>query len=212
MSVFPLGFKLTERTLLSAGQSSSHLKLIYVGNLGALYAIEVLLKAVSLLQAEGAPVTLDVAGDGPLRSLVETYAKQTKGIIFHGYLASTELDELIRRSHVGVVPMRQDSGVAVPNKVIDYAMNNLCILNGLKGKTEDLLMEYDAGVFYQVDDCTSLVCAIRELIGGREVVRQKGMNARRMAETCFNGEMIYQKMACWIEGIGIAEMSECANT
>jgi len=201
LRVFPLGMNLTSVSPRPL-RSVEPLRLVYIGNLGALYAMDVLLEGVLRLAEKGLAITLDVAGDGPGRPQVEAYTRRTPAIRFHGYLSEGALDRLLRASDVGVVPMRQNSGVAVPNKVVDYAMYGLCILNGLTGKTQELLDAYEAGGFYQVDSIDSLMSAIESLNDNREEVTKKGNHARRMAEECFDGQRIYGEMAQWIESIG----------
>jgi glycosyltransferase involved in cell wall biosynthesis len=200
LRVFPLAMNLPaacERNVRGEGP----LRLVYIGNLGSLYAIDVLLEAVLRLAEQGLQITLDIAGDGPGRGLVEAYARKTAAIVFHGYLAEIALDGLLRACDVGVVPMRQDSGVAVPNKVVDYAMYGLCILNGLAGKTQELLKTHDAGVFYHVDSVASLMAAIELLKRDPDEVAKRGRHARQMAEARFDGQRVYGEMAAWVEGV-----------
>jgi glycosyltransferase involved in cell wall biosynthesis len=200
LRVFALGMPLPDASSRTARGGT--LRLVYIGNLGSLYAIDVLLEAVSRLVQKGVALSLDVAGDGPCRSQVEAYASKNPAIVFHGYLSETALERLLRASDVGVVPMRQNSGVAVPNKVVDYAMHGLCILNGLAGKTQELLEAHDTGIFYHVDSVASLMAAIESLNNNREEVAKKGLHARQMAETRFDGQRVYGEMAAWVEGLG----------
>lgn len=201
LRVFPLGMRLPDA--LRSTRPGGTLRLVYVGNLGSLYAIDVLLEAVLKLVEKGLSITLNVAGDGPRRKQVEVYSKRTPAIVFQGYLSEAALNHVLRSSDVGVVPMRQDSGVAVPNKVVDYAMYGLCILNGLSGKTQELLVTHDAGVSYQVDSVDSLMAAIELLANTPDEVAKKGVHARSMAETCFDGQRIYGEMAEWIPSPGL---------
>jgi glycosyltransferase involved in cell wall biosynthesis len=199
LRIFPLGMPLPDAS--PRASRGGPLRLVYIGNLGSLYAIDVLLEAVSRLVEKGVALSLDVAGDGPCRSQVEAYASKNPAIVFHGYLSESALVRLLRASDVGVVPMRQNSGVAVPNKVVDYAMYGLCILNGLAGKTQELVETHDAGVFYHVDAVDSLMAAIESLNNNREEVAKKGLHARSMGELNFDSQRIYGEMAQWMERV-----------
>jgi glycosyltransferase involved in cell wall biosynthesis len=208
LRVFALGMPLPDASPRTSRGGA--LRLVYIGNLGSLYAIDVLLEAVSRLVEKGVAVSLDVAGDGPCRSQVEAYARKNPAIVFHGYLSESALDSLLRASDVGVVPMRQNSGVAVPNKVVDYAMYGLCILNGLAGKTQELVEAHDAGVFYHVDAVDSLMTGIESLNNNRAEVAKKGHHARSMGELHFDSQRIYGEMAQWIERVadkGVASVN-----
>ena len=68
-----------------------------------------------------------------------------KRVTFHGYLDERALHELMARCDIGVVPMRDDSFVGVPNKMCEYAAAGLRIVSSLGGESAELLRRYGCG-------------------------------------------------------------------
>lgn len=197
--VFRLGCPLPVVADRSAG-SEAVLRLCYVGNLGASYDIRTMVEGVCELVAEGWPVTLDVAGDGPRREWVEAVAaRDVSPLKFHGYVDDTRLQSCLRACQVGVVPMFSASWVAVPNKVADYAGAGLAMINGLTGETGELLLRYGAGIGYEAGNLESFKQAVRRYVEDRELLVKHQDGARRMAEELFDAGKIYPEMARWLK-------------
>ena len=197
LKVFPLGMKLPSNPGYETTPDT--LRLCYVGNLGSGYCLEAVLSGMEQLIKSKKGVQLTVAGDGPKRGLVERYAAQYPQISYKGFMDYDGLDMILRNSDVGVVPMRAESGVSIPNKVVDYAGYGLAILSGLKGASEKALSEYDAGVMYQVEDALSFVNAVNGMLDNPPWVMQMRRNARTLAEEKFDADKIYPAFAHWVE-------------
>ncbi len=210
--VFPLGGLLPD---LSAWEGESphepqktdgeydtkvnRLRLIYVGNLGSSYDLETMLKGVVDLVDDGVAVTLDVAGDGPCRRVVELVVSQSGGAVkFHGYLSGDELSLLINKCDVGVIPMKDELLVAIPNKLVDYASHGLAVINGLTSETKELLNEFDCGVLYETGSVDSFKQAVMKYHGDRDLLKLHQVNSRCMAEQNFDSAKISVEMARYL--------------
>lgn len=149
-----------ERRLQGEGASDAAaarmgLHLVYVGNLGASYDLKTVVAGVRQLRKElGDGVSLDVAGFG---GAVEA----EEGIRFHGMLGREALGRLLSACDIGVIPMRADSFVGIPNKLGEYAAAGLRIVSSLTGETEDLLARYGCGATYRWGDVASFVSSVR---------------------------------------------------
>jgi colanic acid/amylovoran biosynthesis glycosyltransferase len=86
-------------------------RLVFVGRLAEKKGVAVLLDAVGLLP-EHPPWSLDVVGDGPLRSELEARARPLGDrVIFHGQQASAALSRMLAQAEVAVFPsVRARSG------------------------------------------------------------------------------------------------------
>ena len=197
MKVFPLGMKLPMD--LEDKTKAHELRLCYVGNLGSGYCFEAVLTGMEQLIKSRKVVQLTVAGDGPKRGLIEKYAALYPQIRYKGFVDHAGLDTILRTSDIGIVPMTADSGVSIPNKIVDYAGYGMAVLNGLKGSSEKTLAEYDAGIMYQVEDHLSFVDAVSRMLDNPFWVAQMGRNARKLAEEHFDADTIYPAFARWIE-------------
>ena len=101
-------------------------RLVYSGNLGRSYDLETIVQAV---RADGS-MELDVAGFGE-------FSTDCPRVRFHGLLPAAALAELYARCDIGVIPMRDDSWVGVPNKMFDYAEAGLAIASSLGGESAE---------------------------------------------------------------------------
>jgi len=177
----------------------SVLRFCYIGNLGKSYDLQTVMRGISALISDGVGVTLDIAGDGPRRSEIERYVRGGgQGIRLHGYIDQVKLVKLLGECDVGLVPMRSESWVAVPNKVTDYAAAGLAIINGLEGETKSLLNEYGAGLDYRCGDVASFMRAVQRYADDRTLLARHREGARRLAESVFDPDKIYPGMAVWL--------------
>ena len=67
---------------------------------------------------------------------------------------------MLARCDVGVIPMREDSFVGIPNKLAEYAAAGLRIVSSLRGETEELLKRYGCGLTYQAGSAESFAAAV----------------------------------------------------
>ena len=131
--------------------TTKKIRLVYAGNLGKTYDLATVVKAV-----EANPdFELDVAGFGDFHS-------DCPRIRSHGLLSASDLQMLLQRSDIGIVPMRADSWVGVPYKFCDYSKAGLAIVSSLGGESSALLEKYRCGVTYRAGDSSSLAAAIRK--------------------------------------------------
>ncbi len=196
--VFPLGGMLPQLQAL-AESGEGPLRLVYVGNLGASYDLRTMLDGVGALTRAGSDITLEIAGDGPARESVQAAAGRSQGRIrYHGYLDETALDSLLRSCDVGIIPMRSELLVAVPNKLVDYSGYALAVVNGLASETGALLERYACGVRYEPGNLQSFAGAVRRYDEDRALLRRHQAAARRMAEERFDAAETSAAMARWV--------------
>ncbi|MDD2598642.1 MAG: glycosyltransferase [Kiritimatiellae bacterium] len=196
--MFPLGGLLPEISKRGDG-TGQRLRLIYVGNLGPSYDLKTMLRAVKALVDDGLDVSLDIAGDGPRRSEVEDAVKVSgKGARFHGYLSGDELGRLMQECDVGIIPMRDEMLVAVPNKLVDYATHGLAAINGLTSESKQLLEKFSCGISYEVGSQGSFQNAVMRYYNDRVLLDAHKRNARGMAEQLFDASKISLAMAEWL--------------
>ena len=145
-----------------AAAADGRLRLAYVGNFGSGYGLETVVEAVARDQS----LTLDLAGTGgkeaALRSLAAARGAADR-VFFHGYLGDVELRALLARCDVGVIPMRDDSWVGLPNKLFDYLAAGLPVLSSLNGECGALLRSERLGATYEFSSPESFLAAVGSL-------------------------------------------------
>jgi len=174
------------------------LNLVYVGVLGRMHDLATVITSV----VEDAGLRLHVAGSGPDERRLRDLAGSHENVIFHGYLDGARLDELMGAMDVGVLPMTEESYVAVPNKLIDYVAHGLPVVSSLAGEAAALLDEYQAGVGYRAGDKASFEKAVGVLegdLGRREALRA---GALRLAAEKFDAADIYAAFVRELEDAG----------
>ena len=180
------------------------LDIVYAGSLEAGQDIEILPAVARQLSARGLAATIHVAGSGKLEAALRRAAEAATGscrMLVHGLLGRRDYVNLLSRCEVGLVAVKPESMVALPNKACDYAAAGLALVNSLPGELAELIDRYAAGVGYTSGDAASLAKAIAALSADRPKLAAMRQAARRMAEREFDREHTYAAFANWIETI-----------
>lgn len=176
---------------------------VYAGTLEAGQDIDTLVAAARLLAAAGTPAEIHVAGTGSLEARLRIAAAALKGVCrltVHGLLARREYVGLLSKADVGLVLVKPETMVALPNKACDYAAAGLALVNSLPGELERLVTEYAAGVSYAPGDAASLARAIAAFATNRRLLDDCRHGSRHLAEAVFDREKTYLEFAKWLEG------------
>ena len=135
-------------------------RIAYVGGLGRTYDLDTVRAAAKLLDMD-----LAVAGGD-------------------NYLGEADLAALLAGCDVGVVPMRDDSWVGMPNKLFDYARAGLPIVSSLGGESAALIEKFRCGATYAAGDPDSLAERIRIALecppGASRIMCEAELDARRI--------------------------------
>ena len=178
------------------------LQCIYAGSLGSGQDLDALVSAARSLSAAGTRTVLHVAGTGPFEASLRSAAGSLRGsceMQVHGLLDRTGYMRLLSRCEVGLVLVKPDSLVAVPNKACDYAAASLALVNSLPGELNRLIETHAAGVSYTAGDGGSLARAITGLANDRRALLGMRHAARRLALAEFDRERIYPPFLDWLE-------------
>jgi glycosyltransferase involved in cell wall biosynthesis len=180
------------------------LECVYAGSLEAGQDVEILPAVARQLSAQGVSATIHVAGSGKHEATLRRAGAATGGscrLTVHGLLGRREYVRLLDRCEVGLVCVKPESMVAMPNKACDYAAAGLALVNSLPGELQDLVDRYAAGLGYTAGDAASLAAAIAGLAADRRRLFSMRQAARRLAERELDREKTYASFADWIETI-----------
>ena len=184
------------------GGAAAPLQCVYAGSLEIGQDLETLLAAARLLSTRGVAATLHVAGTGRFESRLRRAAAATGGscrLEVHGLLGRRDYTSLLSMCEVGLVLVKPESLVAVPNKACDYAAAGLALVNSLPGELATLVERHGAGLSYRAGDPASLAAAIVTLAADRQQLKMMRQRARELAATEFDRERIYPRFAAWLE-------------
>ncbi len=180
------------------------LECVYAGSLEAGQDLDALVAAARQLSANGVSATIHVAGTGMLEPMVERAAATLGGpcrIVHHGLLGRRDYVRVLAACDVGLVCVKPESQVVLPNKACDYAAAGLALINSLPGELARLIDHYGAGLNYTAGDGASLARAISDLAANRGRLADMRRASRRLAALEFDRERLYPRFADWLETI-----------
>lgn len=176
---------------------------VYAGSLEVGQDMDALVNAARLLASAGTAAEIHVAGTGSLEARLRGAAEGLRGacrLIVHGLLGRRDYVDLLSRSDIGLVLVKPETKVALPNKACDYAAAGLALVNSLPGELERLVSDYHAGLTYAAGDAASLARAIAAFATNRRLLNDCRQGSRRLAEAVFDREKTYLAFAKWLEG------------
>lgn len=157
---------------------------LYFGRLSAEKGVEDLLKAA----AEVPYIQLVVAGDGPLRTELQSRAttQNLHNIRFAGHVSGAALRELITQSQFTVFPSHayETFGKSI---LESYAQARPVIASDL-GSRRELVQHGRTGILYPAADSAQLAAAMKYLSARPELCREMGNAALELVRTRYSPE------------------------
>lgn len=136
-------------------------RLLYVGYLKHMKGLPDLLNAISILQSRGRHVTLDLVGDGPLRTELKQQAKQLRidqTVRFHGYVAmGDELFQWYDSSDIFVFPSLSEGS---PRVVLEAMARSLPVISTPVGSVPETITNAHSGILVSMHDSNALAAAV----------------------------------------------------
>ena len=176
----------------------------YIGALGHSYDINTISKAISILRERGIEnIVFKVMGDGPLKKDFEAHANELNiNSDFMGFIDYGTMMATLSKCDVAVNPIVGGSVSSIINKVSDYAMAGMAVVN-TQNSTEyrELLDEYHAGINVKNGDAGEVANAIQQLYEDRALLSQMQSNAKRLGEEKFDRNKTYLKIIDIIENL-----------
>lgn len=175
---------------------------VYIGTLGTSYNIKVIIDAFKKLKDMGyTQIKFKILGSGPLMEEFENYAKETDvQAEFLGRVAYSEMVQYLASCNLAVNPIIDSSAASIINKVADYAMAGLPVINTLRSKEYiKLLSDYNAGYTCANDDSEQIAEHIKYLYENPEVCKEMGQNSRKSGEELFDRNKTYPEIIKIIE-------------
>lgn len=152
----------------------------YVGRLSDSYDLNTVINAIGKTAYK--PKLL-IMGDGPKRTDLEKLAKDKKVICeFTGMLPYEEMIKRLSECSVAVNPIRKGSAGSIINKVSDYAMVGLPVINTQECiEYREILESYNAGINCKCEDVDSVKQAIMDLMTNSNKRFEMAKNSKALA-------------------------------
>ena len=169
----------------------------YVGALGHSYDIRSIIDAIYLLKQKGIEnVVFKIMGEGVLKEEFEKYAKQRKvKCDFMGFLEYGNMMSTLMECDIAVNPIVGESVASIINKVSDYAMAGVPVINTQNSKEyRSLIDEYQCGINCKNGDAESIASGIENMYLNEKVRKRMGKQAKILAREKFDRCMTYYKV------------------
>ena len=179
-------------------QESEIIEIVYIGSLEKSYDLENVIRAVSLCSQ----ARLVIIGDGSKREMLQQMASDyAVDCEFTGRLQYSDMVGRMSLCDIAVNPIKKGSAGSVINKVCDYAMAGLPVVNTQECEEYcNLLTQYQAGLNCRCEDIQDLADKFQILIEDAQLREQMAKNSRRLGEERFDRQKTYQKICAVLEG------------
>lgn len=171
----------------------------YIGTLSYSYDIKCVIDALYRIKVgalASRSVKFKVMGDGPLRDEFENYAKEKNvDCEFMGRLPYEQMVSEMCKCDVLVNPITKAAAQSITNKVGDYALSGLPVINTQECQEyRDLIEEYKCGINCAVGNSSEVAEAIVSLLENPELRQKMGISARKLGVERFDRRHTYQEI------------------
>lgn len=178
---------------------SDVIEIVYIGSLEKSYDLENVIRAVSLCHH----VRLVIIGDGSKRELLQQMASEYEiDCEFTGRIPYSDMVTRMSQCDIAVNPIKKGSAGSVINKVCDYAMAGLPVVNTQECEEYcNLLVQYHAGLNCRCEDAQDIANKLKLLIEDSSLREQMAKNSRRLGEEKFDRSKTYQQICYTIKNM-----------
>lgn len=176
--------------------------LLFVGSLerSTRYkALDSLLDALALLQAQGDNVELDVVGDGSARPEFEAQCAALEisdRVTFHGAAGPDRLKSFYQNASALVVPSRFDS---FPTVIVEALACGTPVIASRVGGIPTVVRHEGNGLLVEPGGVEEIASAVRRLTGDRQLAAALGREGRRTVEQALTSEIQGGRTAAVLE-------------
>ncbi|MBA2767642.1 MAG: glycosyltransferase family 4 protein [Sporichthyaceae bacterium] len=160
---------------VAAGGGSDPRYVAFAGRLLDIKGVETMLAAWD--RAEHGDLQLRIAGDGPMRPLVEERCRRDPSVSYLGWLAEDDVFTLMRGAQAVLVPSEWYEGGAPLVLLRSLAVGTPVIASDLDNISAEMLDD-DAGAAFGVGDPVALAAVLTGLVKHPEQWRRRRANAR----------------------------------
>ena len=151
----------------------------FVGGLRPWHGIEVLPELLQRLRSHGCDAQLVIAGDGPLRRVLEKEISRrdlAQHAVITGLVPHEEVPALIRQFDVALAPYgkQEHSFYFSPLKLFEYMGCGVPVVAPRLGQIGEVIRDRETGLLYQAGDLDAMVSCCEQLLTNPEMRREIG--------------------------------------
>lgn len=176
----------------------------YVGALGHSYDIPTVIDALKILKDKGFEnIVFKIMGEGVLIDEFKKYAAEARvNCEFTGFIEYGEMMATLMACDCAVNPIIGKSVSSIINKVSDYAMAGVPVINTQNSPEYRTLIEkYECGINCENGNAQDIAESILKLYNDEKLKKSMGLNSLKLAEEKFDRTITYKNVVSLIEGI-----------
>ena len=176
----------------------------YIGALGHSYDIKLIIDALKILKEKGIDnITFKIMGEGVLMDEFKQYASTSDvNCEFSGFIEYGDMMTALCACDVAVNPIVGKSVSSIINKVSDYAMAGVPVINTQNSpEYRNLIDEYNCGINCESGNAQSVAEAIEKLYKDEQLKKTMGENSLRLGKEKFDRTITYKNVINLIEGM-----------
>lgn len=176
----------------------------YVGALGHSYDIPTVIDALKILKDKGYKnIVFKIMGEGVLIDSFRKYATEAKvNCEFTGFIEYGEMMASLMACDCAVNPIIGKSVSSIINKVSDYAMAGVPVINTQNSSEyREILEKYECGINCDNGNAQAIAEAILKLYNDKQLRKTMGENSLKLAQEKFDRTVTYKNVISLIEGM-----------
>lgn len=177
---------------------------IFTGTHGPANGLNAILDAALVLKQRGIrDIKIALVGEGKEKTDLQNRAREENlnNIIFVDPIPKSQLNALMASANLGLQVLLNVPAFyfgTSPNKFFDYIAAGLPVLNNYPGWLAGLILENRAGFSVPPDDPVAFAEALIAASEDRQLLREKGINAHRLAKAQFSREALSENWVIWV--------------
>jgi glycosyltransferase involved in cell wall biosynthesis len=173
-------------------------KVTFIGTLNSAFDFMPIIRVARSLR-----FMLVVAGDGPQLLELKKICEADENIIFTGWINSGTAHSLMQISSIMLAPLRDlpDFKMSLPNKFFDAMQNSKPILTSISGYAGEFIRDSEIGIEYSNENIEELKEILSSLMVDPCRLERMGKNAKKVYDSKFNFENIYNELVGDLEKI-----------
>jgi glycosyltransferase involved in cell wall biosynthesis len=173
---------------------------VFAGTFESNIDAKLLLDLVALLDKIGdGRIKILIAGKGPGSEVFSNV--KSVNLMYLGWLKSSELNYLYKKSHVAVIPYSLDALQSLPNKPFECMAYGLPLINQLRGELNELIISHDFGFNIRQGDVNSLYRHLKDYTDDSELYTRHSKNSLKCFSEKFTAQSIYPRFVKFIEKV-----------
>ena len=168
----------------------------FIGTFGSYHDPSILVQVARRLKNQ--PICFVLAGTGEYFEKVKNEAMGLENVTLTGWLDQSEIDALLKLSHVGICPSTRYANF-FPNKSFLYLSEGMPVVSSFQGDLKELIEQESIGLYYQPNDDKGLADCIQMLSLDTSYYQKLSSNAKAVFNKKFDSDQIYDTYARHLE-------------